>query len=366
MEENQTMGSVTIENLVKNYGSLEVLHGLNLSVEDGKFIVFLGPSGCGKSTLLRMISGLESVSGGDIFINGERVNDMHPKDRNIAMVFQNYALYAHMKVRENMAFSMRLKRTPKAEVDKRVNWAASILDLEQYLDRYPKELSGGQRQRVAMGRAIVRDPEVFLFDEPLSNLDAKLRVQMRAEIKALHQKLKTTIVYVTHDQIEAMTMADQVVIMRDGMIEQVGTPLDIYDNPDNLFVAQFIGSPGMNLLFGEVVQTDTGMMCKTSDQFLPLPKDKTVTIGQKIIYGIRPEHLMPSIKGPGLLSKITVSEPTGADTHIYSMLANAEVCSISRERLDWQPGNEISLEPMLEHIHLFDLKSEQVIRRNTS
>jgi multiple sugar transport system ATP-binding protein len=228
-----------------------------------------------------MISGLESVSGGDIFINGERVNDMHPKDRNIAMVFQNYALYAHMKVRENMAFSMRLKRTPKAEVDKRVNWAASILDLEQYLDRYPKELSGGQRQRVAMGRAIVRDPEVFLFDEPLSNLDAKLRVQMRAEIKALHQKLKTTIVYVTHDQIEAMTMADQVVIMRDGMIEQVGTPLDIYDNPDNLFVAQFIGSPGMNLLFGEVVQTDTGMMCKTSDQFLPLPKDKTVTIGQK-------------------------------------------------------------------------------------
>jgi multiple sugar transport system ATP-binding protein len=282
------------------------------------------------------------------------------------MVFQNYALYAHMKVRENMAFSMRLKRTPKAEVDERVDWAASILDLEQYLDRYPKELSGGQRQRVAMGRAIVRDPQVFLFDEPLSNLDAKLRVQMRAEIKALHQKLKTTIVYVTHDQIEAMTMADQVVIMRDGMIEQVGAPLDIYDNPDNLFVAQFIGSPGMNLLSGEVVQTDTGMMCKTSDQFLPLPKDKTVTIGQKIIYGIRPEHLMPSIKGPGLLSKITVSEPTGADTHIYSMLANAEVCSISRERLDWQPGNEISLEPMLEHIHLFDLKSEQVIRRNTS
>lgn len=358
------MGSVTIENLVKNYGNLEVLHGINLAVEDGRFIVLLGPSGCGKSTLLRMIAGLESVTGGDISINGERVNDMHPKDRNIAMVFQNYALYAHMKVRENMAFSMRLKRTPKAEVDERVGWAASILGLEPYLDRYPKELSGGQRQRVAMGRAIVRDPEVFLFDEPLSNLDAKLRVQMRTEIKALHQKLKTTIVYVTHDQIEAMTMADQVVIMRDGVIEQVGTPLEIYDNPDNLFVAQFIGSPGMNLLSGEIADTDKGIMFKTGDQFLPLPKNKTVTVGQRILYGIRPEHLLPSIDGVGIPSEITVIEPTGADTHIYCTLATAEVCSISRERLNWQPGAKIGLEPMPEHVHLFDEKTKQVIRKN--
>ena len=254
------MGSVTIQNLVKRYGGLEVLHGIDLTVEDGKFVVLLGPSGCGKSTLLRMIAGLETVSSGDIAIGEQRVNDMHPKDRNIAMVFQNYALYAHMSVRENMAFSMRLKKTARAEVDERVNWAASILSLEPYLDRFPKELSGGQRQRVAMGRAIVRNPEVFLFDEPLSNLDAKLRVQMRKEIKELHQRLKTTTVYVTHDQIEAMTMADQVVIMRDGVIEQIGTPLEIYDNPENLFVAQFIGSPGMNLLAGEIVQGAGGKM----------------------------------------------------------------------------------------------------------
>ncbi|MBT4829978.1 MAG: sn-glycerol-3-phosphate ABC transporter ATP-binding protein UgpC, partial [Marinovum sp.] len=275
------MGSVTIQNLVKRYGGLEVLHGIDLTVEDGKFVVLLGPSGCGKSTLLRMIAGLETVSSGDIAIGEQRVNDMHPKDRNIAMVFQNYALYAHMSVRENMAFSMRLKKTARAEVDERVNWAASILSLEPYLDRFPKELSGGQRQRVAMGRAIVRNPEVFLFDEPLSNLDAKLRVQMRKEIKELHQRLKTTTVYVTHDQIEAMTMADQVVIMRDGVIEQIGTPLEIYDNPENLFVAQFIGSPGMNLLAGEIVQGAGWKMFQTGEVTCEVPQSSAATVGQK-------------------------------------------------------------------------------------
>ena len=228
------MASVTLSDLKKSYGNAEVLHGINLDIEDGKFVVLLGPSGCGKSTLLRMVAGLESITSGDAKIADRLVNGVHPKDRNIAMVFQNYALYAHMKVRDNMAFSMNLKKMDKSVIEERVNWAAGILSLEPYLDRYPKELSGGQRQRVAMGRAIVRNPDVFLFDEPLSNLDAKLRVQMRTEIKELHQRLKTTTVYVTHDQIEAMTMADIVVIMRGGVIEQVGSPLDVYDNPRNL------------------------------------------------------------------------------------------------------------------------------------
>ena len=223
------MSSVTIKNVKKNYGNLEVVHGINLKIEDGSFVVLLGPSGCGKSTLLRMIAGLESVTSGDIEIQGKRVNNVHPKDRNIAMVFQNYALYAHMKVKDNMSFSLQLAKRPQSEIDEKVKWAAKILNLEPYLDRYPRELSGGQRQRVAMGRAIVRNPAVFLFDEPLSNLDAKLRVQMRTEIKELHERLKTTTVYVTHDQIEAMTMADKIVILRDGYIEQEGSPLEVYD-----------------------------------------------------------------------------------------------------------------------------------------
>ena len=231
------MASVTLKNIVKKYGDIEVVHGVDLTIEDGSFVVLLGPSGCGKSTLLRMIAGLESVTGGDVEIAGKRVNDEHPKDRNIAMVFQNYALYAHMTVKDNMSFSLVLAKRPQSEIDEKTGWAAKILNLEPYLKRFPRELSGGQRQRVAMGRAIVRDPAVFLFDEPLSNLDAKLRVQMRTEIKDLHERLKTTTVYVTHDQIEAMTMADKIVILRDGIIEQMGTPLEVYDSPINLFVA---------------------------------------------------------------------------------------------------------------------------------
>ena len=244
------MASVTVSNVRKNYGDVEVIHGIDLDIADGSFVVLLGPSGCGKSTLLRMIAGLETVTAGDIAIAGRRVNNVHPKDRNIAMVFQNYALYAHMNVKDNMSFSLKLAKRPQSEIDEKVGWAARILNLEPYLARYPRELSGGQRQRVAMGRAIVRDPAVFLFDEPLSNLDAKLRVQMRTEIKELHERLKTTTVYVTHDQIEAMTMADRIVILRDGIIEQIGSPLDVYDHPANLFVAEFIGSPSMNLLKG--------------------------------------------------------------------------------------------------------------------
>ena len=276
------MASVKISKLAKQYGAIEVLHSLDLDIADGKFVVLLGPSGCGKSTLLRMIAGLETISSGDVLFDGTRVNDVHSKDRNIAMVFQNYALYAHMSVRKNMAFSMRLKKTDKKLIDEKVAWASSILGLDDYLDRLPKELSGGQRQRVAMGRAIVRDPDVFLFDEPLSNLDAKLRVQMRTEIKDLHQRLKTTTVYVTHDQIEAMTMADEVVIMRDGRIEQSGSPMDIYDNPNNLFVAQFIGSPGMNILDCVVAEDEAGLYASHDEFTLPLPAGANVAVGQKI------------------------------------------------------------------------------------
>ena len=356
------MASVTVAKLEKKYGSLTVLHSLDLTVADGQFVVLLGPSGCGKSTLLRMIAGLEPISGGDVNIGNRRVNDIHPKDRNIAMVFQNYALYAHMSVRENMAFSMRLKKASQADMDKAVNWAAGILSLEPYLDRYPKELSGGQRQRVAMGRAIVRNPDVFLFDEPLSNLDAKLRVQMRTEIKQLHQRLKTTTIYVTHDQIEAMTMADVVVIMRDGTIEQMGSPLEIYDNPNNLFVAQFIGSPGMNLIEGVIAALPQGGKAfQAGDLVLPLPENLSVSVGQAVLYGVRPEHLTCSVSGEGIPMTISVVEPTGPEIHLFGMLANSEICAISRERLGWKPGETVMLQPDGNHIHIFDATTKRAI-----
>jgi multiple sugar transport system ATP-binding protein len=349
------MASVTIKNVRKNYGNLEVVHGIDLKIDDGTFVVLLGPSGCGKSTLLRMIAGLESVTGGDIEIEGKRVNNVHPKDRNIAMVFQNYALYAHMKVRDNMSFSLALAKRPQSEIDEKVKWAARILNLEPYLDRYPRELSGGQRQRVAMGRAIVRNPAVFLFDEPLSNLDAKLRVQMRTEIKELHERLKTTTVYVTHDQIEAMTMADKIVILRDGYIEQEGSPLEVYDKPSNLFVAEFIGSPSMNLLKGEV--TADGV--KVGDgTVLPLPKAHRANPGQKVVYGIRPEHFL---FGKGVSAEINVVEPTGPEMHIYAELGGQEVCAITAERVALARGEKIELSPRLDKVHLFDAESGKVI-----
>ena len=365
------MASVKISKLAKQYGAIKVLHSLDLDIADGKFVVLLGPSGCGKSTLLRMIAGLETISSGDVLFDGTRVNDVHSKDRNIAMVFQNYALYAHMSVRKNMAFSMRLKKTDKKLIDEKVAWASSILGLDDYLDRLPKELSGGQRQRVAMGRAIVRDPDVFLFDEPLSNLDAKLRVQMRTEIKDLHQRLKTTTVYVTHDQIEAMTMADEVVIMRDGRIEQSGSPMDIYDNPNNLFVAQFIGSPGMNVLDCQVAEGSGGLYASHDEFSLPLPPGANVTSGQKIIYGIRPEHLQTA-KTPfhteaqsngveNASGLVRVVEPTGPEIHVYSKLAGRDICSISRERVAWEPGETIFYQPDLEHVHVFDGESQRVL-----
>jgi multiple sugar transport system ATP-binding protein len=349
------MASVTIKQVRKNYGTLEVVHGIDLKIEDGSFVVLLGPSGCGKSTLLRMIAGLESVTSGDIEIAGKRVNDVHPKDRNIAMVFQNYALYAHMKVKDNMSFSLQLAKRPQSEIDEKVKWAAKILNLEPYLDRYPRQLSGGQRQRVAMGRAIVRNPAVFLFDEPLSNLDAKLRVQMRTEIKELHGRLKTTTVYVTHDQIEAMTMADKIVILRDGHIEQQGSPLEVYDKPANLFVAEFIGSPSMNLLKAEV----TGEGARLQDgTLLPLPAAHRAKPGQKVVYGIRPEHFA---LGSGTPAKVNVVEPTGPEMHIYADLAGQEVCAITQERVSFGRDAAIALSPRLDKVHLFDAESGKAL-----
>ncbi len=357
------MASVEIQNVRKSYGPLEVVHGVSLDIPDGAFVVLLGPSGCGKSTLLRMIAGLEKVTSGDIKIGGRVVNDVHPKDRDIAMVFQNYALYAHMTVFDNMSFSMSLRKAPQAEIEKQVRWASSILGLDPYLDRLPRQLSGGQRQRVAMGRAIVRNPAVFLFDEPLSNLDAKLRVQMRTEIKELHQRLGTTTVYVTHDQIEAMTMADVIVILRDGVIEQVGKPLEIYDSPANLFVAEFIGSPAMNLMHGEMVGGDGGVPKVNLGEGLVLdaPPGSKTQPGQKVVLGIRPEHLRPA-KGPGLRATVNVLEPTGAETHIYAKLGQREVCAITSERLPLRAGETAMLTFPPERAHLFDAASGVAIR----
>ena len=350
------MASVTLKKIVKKYGDVQVVHGVDLQIDDGSFVVLLGPSGCGKSTLLRMIAGLESVTGGDVEIAGQRVNQKHPKDRNIAMVFQNYALYAHMTVKDNMAFSMTLAKRPQGEIDEKTGWAAKILNLEPYLGRYPRELSGGQRQRVAMGRAIVRDPAVFLFDEPLSNLDAKLRVQMRTEIKDLHERLKTTTVYVTHDQIEAMTMADKIVILRDGVIEQQGTPLEVYDRPNNLFVAQFIGSPSMNLIAGKA---QGGHVVTASGTKLPLPKSHKASMGQQVIYGIRPEDLA---LGKGIKAKITVTEPTGPEIHVYAELDKSEICAIIRDRQVFKRDSIVEFAPQLDKIHLFDAATNLAMR----
>jgi multiple sugar transport system ATP-binding protein len=302
-----------------------------------------------------MIAGLETVTGGNVEIAGRRVNDVHPKDRNIAMVFQNYALYAHMTVKDNMSFSLALAKRPQSEIDEKVGWAAKILNLEPYLARFPRELSGGQRQRVAMGRAIVRNPAVFLFDEPLSNLDAKLRVQMRTEIKDLHERLKTTTVYVTHDQIEAMTMADKIVILRDGVIEQVGSPLEVYDQPANLFVAEFIGSPAMNLLPGVAGKSH---VVGEGGIKLPLPKNHGAKIGQKVIYGIRPEHLRLD---KGIAAKITVTEPTGPEIHVYADVGDKEVCAIIRERKILKRGQNVQFAPDLDKVLLFDAETGKAV-----
>jgi multiple sugar transport system ATP-binding protein len=322
------MAEVSLSAVRKSFGSTEVVHGVDVSIADGEFCVLVGPSGCGKSTLLRMIAGLEEISGGEIRIGSRVVNRVAPKERDIAMVFQNYALYPHMTVYDNMAFSLKLAGLPAHEVRQRAEEAAQILGLMDYLERYPRQLSGGQRQRVAMGRAIVRKPQVFLFDEPLSNLDAKLRVAMRTEIKALHQRLKTTSIYVTHDQIEAMTMADKIVVMNGGKVEQIGSPLELYDNPANLFVAGFIGSPAMN--------------------FLAEKRN-----GRDVLVGMRPEHL--EVANDGLAAEVVVVEPTGADTLIFCKVGGVDVTAVVRERHEFHPGEAIRLRPRL--TYLFDPSS---------
>ena len=347
------MAQVAISKVAKAFGTVKVLHEVSVDIADGQFVVLVGPSGCGKSTLLRMVAGLETVSGGTIAIGDRVVNHLPPAKRDIAMVFQNYALYPHKTVEQNMAFALKLRKTDPAVVAERVKRAADILDLNPYLKRYPRQLSGGQRQRVAMGRAIVRNPQVFLFDEPLSNLDAKLRVQMRTEIKELHQRLKTTTIYVTHDQIEAMTMADKIVVMRDGRIEQVGAPLELFDRPANLFVAGFIGSPSMNLLKGVVRKGDKPGV-DISGTVFPIA-DNAAQDGQAVVYGVRPEHL--EIHPDGVPAKISVVEPTGSETLVFLRFGDREMVALFRERHDFKPGDTLTLKPRLDQIHLFDAET---------
>jgi multiple sugar transport system ATP-binding protein len=351
------MAAVSIRAVHKQFGSTHVIRGVDVDIADGEFCVLVGPSGCGKSTLLRMIAGLEEIAEGEISIGGAVVNRMAPKERDIAMVFQNYALYPHMTVRDNMSFALMLARQPKAAIDERVRKAADILGLESYLDRYPRQLSGGQRQRVAMGRAIVRNPQVFLFDEPLSNLDAKLRVQMRTEIRELHQRLKTTSIYVTHDQIEAMTMADKIVVMKDGVVEQTGDPLTLYDAPANTFVAGFIGSPAMNMVPG-TVRAEAGGLVVAFDggATLPLPQGAQAADGQAVLYGMRPEHC-GVVGDAGLPVEVVVVEPTGADTQLYCRFNRLEITATVRDRTDCRPGDRVHLAPDVTRAQLFDATS---------
>ena len=351
------MASVTIQSVRKNFGDVPILHGVDIDISDGSFTVLVGPSGCGKSTLLRMIAGLEQISAGEIRIGSRRVNDVPPKERDIAMVFQNYALYPHMTVRQNMAFSLALAKRDAATIEQKVGRAAEILALTPLLERYPRQLSGGQRQRVAMGRAIVRDPQVFLFDEPLSNLDAKLRVAMRSEIKELHQRLRTTSIYVTHDQIEAMTMGDKIVVMRDGHVEQTGSPLDLYDHPANQFVAGFIGSPAMNFLPAVVRRDAHTVQIELADGTrLPAPLHAGGADGQSVVLGTRPEHLSLVDQG-GIAARVVVMEPTGMDTFVACRHEGDELSAVFRERHDFAPGTTVHLMPDLARAHLFDART---------
>jgi multiple sugar transport system ATP-binding protein len=351
------MSSVELHDVTKRFGSVDVIRGVDLSVAKGEFVALVGPSGCGKSTLLRMIAGLEDITDGTIRIGGRVVNELTPRERNIAMVFQNYALYPHMTVRENMGFSLMLRKQPEAEITRSVDTAAGILGLRPLLDRVPGQLSGGQRQRVAMGRAIVRNSEVFLFDEPLSNLDAQLRVQMRSEIKSLHRTLGSTMIYVTHDQIEAMTMADRIVVLRQGLIEQVGTPLELYDRPANVFVAGFIGSPAINLIEGRIGVADGETVLVLADGVrLPLGGRVPPRIdGDKVICGIRPEHVR--FGTTGIEAVIDLIEPTGSDTQVRLTLGGAQIVALSRARLSQKEGDPIRMDVDPDGIHFFSCET---------
>ncbi len=364
------MARVDLKKVVKRFGKVEVVHGIDLAIDDVEFVVLVGPSGCGKSTTLRMVAGLEEISEGEIFIDDQRINDVAPKDRGVAMVFQNYALYPHMNVFNNMAFGLKLRKTPKAEIEERVQRAAGTLGLTDLLKRKPHELSGGQRQRVAMGRAIVRNPKVFLFDEPLSNLDAKLRTQMRIEIKRLHQKVQNTIIYVTHDQVEAMTLADRIVVMRDGYIEQVGAPLDIFENPVNTFVAGFIGSPPMNLAPAKLAAEGAGLVLAFEGGLrVPVPAKTGVDLqaGMDVIMGLRTEDITidngdtkvpEEWKTEGL---VEVVEPLGSETNMHMDLFGTKLIAKSEGRKLVGRGKKIRLAMNLDHLHIFDAQTQGTI-----
>jgi multiple sugar transport system ATP-binding protein len=357
------MASVALHGVEKYFGPVKVIHGVDIEIGDGEFVVLVGPSGCGKSTLLRMIAGLEEVSAGAVRIGDRVVNQVSPRDRDVAMVFQNYALYPHKTVFENMGFGLKLRKADRKVIAERVKRAADILGLGDLLERYPRQLSGGQRQRVAMGRAIVREPQAFLFDEPLSNLDAKLRVQMRTEIRSLHQKLRTTSIYVTHDQVEAMTMADRIVVLQDGRVAQIGQPIELYDRPANLFVAGFIGSPTMNIVSGTLRRANGGAWVETEGSLrLPLPAVAPGADGQKVAYGVRPEHFALSDAPEAIAATVEVVEQTGIDVLVFARFDGAPLCGLFRERHGFAPGQPIRLMPQLDAVHLFDAKSGERIR----
>ena len=365
------MADVALRNVVKRFDDVDAVRNISLTIPDNEFVVLVGPSGCGKSTTLRMIAGLEEATAGDILIGGEVVNDVPPKDRDIAMVFQNYALYPHMTVFENMSFGLKLRRVAKAEIRARVEQAAKILDITDLLGRRPKQLSGGQRQRVAMGRAIVRNPKVFLFDEPLSNLDAKLRVQMRTEIKRVHQKVKTTTIYVTHDQVEAMTLADRVVVMNGGRIEQIGRPQDLYHRPKSRFVAGFIGSPAMNFLPARLQSNGDGLLLRLAPELaFPVPPTHTAryrpSVGKDLILGLRPEHITEP-RGEGreprceFAMTLDVIEPMGMETMVFFTVNETEVCARVEPTAASAPGQQMRLYANLNHMHLIDPATELVL-----
>ena len=359
------MAAVSLQGIVKRFDQLTVVHGLDLMIADGEFVVLVGPSGCGKSTTLRMIAGLEEISAGEIRIGERLVNRLEPKDRNIAMVFQNYAIYPHMTVHKNIAFGLRMAKLPKPEEDKRVREAAAILGLSDLLARRPAQLSGGQRQRVAIGRAMVRNPAVFLFDEPLSNLDAQLRAQMRLEIKKLHQTLRTTVVYVTHDQVEAMTLADRIVVMRDGRIQQIGTPTEIYRDPANVFVARFIGSPAMNLIPG-VIAADGGAIDLSNLDVQLRMSGLAKAAGKRVLLGVRPDDLRvgtaPGAQDLTLDARVTVIEPLGPDTLVYAECGGHELVAKAEARTPPRLGESVRLTATPDTLHLFDAETETALR----
>ncbi len=366
------MSSVTYRHIFKRFGDVEVIKDFNLEVADKEFVVFVGPSGCGKSTNLRMLAGLEEISEGEILIGDRVVNDVPPKDRDIAMVFQSYALYPHMSVYDNMAFGLKLRKTPKSEIDRRVKEAADILGLASLLERKPKALSGGQRQRVAVGRAIVREPKVFLMDEPLSNLDAKLRVTARAEISKLHQRLGTTFIYVTHDQVEAMTMGDRIAVLADGILQQADSPRNLYNTPNNIFVAGFIGSPSMNFFNGTMVSEEGKLFVDTGDFRVHLPADRkniySDYVGKEVVLGSRPEHIHapayapPNIDAAPIKGTVDVVELLGAELHLYVTSGKSIYVATVDPRMDVHAGNEIDLVMDMNASHLFDKNTERAIR----